>query len=81
MKMIRCNFTKACQSFGTFTESLHKDMAILPSKFQEIEELYARLDHWYMSEALSLLVYLREPHSKGYSSISILYFSLGLVPV
>ena len=46
-----------------------------------IEELYARLYHWYMFEALSLLVYLRDTHSKGYSSLSILYFSLGFVPV
>ena len=46
-----------------------------------IEELYARLYHWYMFEALSLLVYQRYPPSKGYSSISILYISLGLVPV
>ena len=46
-----------------------------------MEELYTRLYHWYMFEALSLLVYLRDPHSKGYRSISILYFSLGLVPV
>ena len=34
-----------------------------------------------MCEALSLLVYQRDPHSKGYTSISILFFSLGLVPI
>ena len=34
-----------------------------------------------MFEALSLLVYKSDPHSKGYNSISILYCSLGLVPV
>ena len=32
-------------------------------------------------EALSLLVYLSVPHSKGYNSIGVLYFSLDLVPV
>ena len=46
-----------------------------------IEELYPRLYHLYMFEALSLLVYQRHPPSKGYSSISILYISLGIVPV
>ena len=46
-----------------------------------IEDLYARLYHWYMSEALNLLVYVRDPHLKGDSSINILYISLGLVPV
>ena len=31
-----------------------------------------------MFEALRLPVYLSDPHSKGYNSINILYFSLGL---
>ena len=44
---------------------------------QSIEELYALLYHWYTFEALILLVYKRDPKSKGYNSISILYFSLG----
>ena len=46
-----------------------------------IEELYTRLYHWYMFEALSLLVYKRDPNSKGHNSIRILYFSFNLVPV
>ena len=85
MKTIRCNLTRACRIFTSFTESLFKNMGILPEKFQEISPVYrriiARLYHKFMFEALSLLVYQRDPHSKGYSSISILYFSLGLVPV
>ena len=85
MKTIRCHFTKACRIFAIFTESLDKNMGILPKKIKEIsleiEELYARLYHWYMFEALSLLVYLRDPHSRGYSSLNKLYFSLGFAPV
>ena len=50
VKTIRCNFTKACQIFATFTESLYKNMGILPEKVQEIplfiEELYAHLYPW-----------------------------------
>ena len=34
--MIRCNLTKAYRIFAFFTESLCKNMGILPSKFQEI---------------------------------------------
>ena len=86
MKTIRCNLTKACQIFAFFTESLCKNMGIYSlqnfKKFHLFfEELYARLYHWYMFEAMSVLVYTRDPYSKGYNSISILYFSLGLVPV
>ena len=84
MKTICCNFTKACRIFATFTESLYKNMGYFLKNFKKfhlfIEELYARLYHWYIFETLSLLVYKRDPHSKGYSSINILYFSLGLVP-
>ena len=62
VKTIRCNLTKACQIFATLTESLYKNMGILPKKKSKkiylfIEELYALLYHWYMYEALSLLVY------------------------
>ena len=38
------------------------------------EELYACLYDWYMFEALSFLIYTRDPHSEGYNSISILFF-------
>ena len=69
MKTILCNLTKACRIFTTFTELLYKNMGILLF----IKELYARLYHWFMFEALSLLVYQRHPPSKGYSSISLLY--------
>ena len=85
MKTIRCNLTKACQIFATFTESLYKNMGILPKKFREISPVYRRIIRSSISlvyvQALSLIVYRRDPNSKGYSSISILYFSLGLVPV
>ena len=61
MKTIRCNFTKACQNFAIFTESFYKNMGIslkILKKFHPfIEEIYARLYHWCMFEALSLLVY------------------------
>ena len=49
MKTIHCNLTKACQIFATFTESLYKNMGILPKKIKTfhlfIEELFARLCH------------------------------------
>ena len=81
MKPIRYNLTKACRIFVFFTESLYKNMGILPLNFKKfrlfIEELYTRLYHRYMFEAVS---YYRDPHSTGYSSISILYFSFVLVP-
>ena len=40
MKRIRFNLTKACLIFATFTESLYKNMGILPSEFQEISPFY-----------------------------------------
>ena len=43
MKTIRCNLTKACQIFATFTESLFKNMGILPLKLQEILPVYRRI--------------------------------------
>ena len=43
MKTIRCNLTKACQIFATLTESLYKNMGILPKKFQEISPVYRRI--------------------------------------
>ena len=30
VKTIRCNLTEACRTFATFTESLCKNMGILP---------------------------------------------------
>ena len=30
VKTIRCNLTKACQIFATFTNTLYKNMGILP---------------------------------------------------
>ena len=83
VKTIRCNLTKAFRIFATFTESLCKNMGILPEKFQEISPVPRKTIRsslsLYMFEALSLLVYTRDPHSKGHNSISILNFSLGLV--
>ena len=43
MKTIRCNLTKACRIFVTFTESLYKIMGILPEKFQEFLSVYRRI--------------------------------------
>ena len=43
MKTIRCNLTKACQTFATFTDSLYKNMGILPLKFKEVSSLYPRI--------------------------------------
>ena len=43
MNTIRCNFTKACQTFATFTESLYKNMGIVPKTFQEISTVYRRI--------------------------------------
>ena len=54
MKTIRCNLTKACQIFATFTESLYKNMGILSLKFQEISPVYRRI----ISSSISL-VYVR----------------------
>ena len=57
MKPIRYNLTKACRIFALFTESLYKNMGILPLNFKKfhlfIEELYTRLYHQYMFEAVS----------------------------
>ena len=54
MKAYRCNLTKACRIFATFTESLYKNMGILPEKFQEISSVYRRIIHSSIS-----LVYVR----------------------
>ena len=43
MKTIRCNLTKACPIFATFTELLYKNMGILLKKFQEISLVYRRI--------------------------------------
>ena len=42
MKTVRCNLTKACRIFATFTESLYKNMEILPKNVQEISPVYRR---------------------------------------
>ena len=64
MKTIRCNLTKACRIFATFTELLYKNMRIWRYFFKKfkkfhlfIDELYARLFQWYIFEAEGLLVY------------------------
>ena len=54
MKTIRCNLTKECRISPTFTESLCKNMEILPLKFQEISPVYRRI----IRSSLSL-VYVR----------------------
>ena len=54
MKTIRCKLTKECRIFATFTESLYKNMGILPEKFQEISIVYRRIIRSSIS-----LVYVR----------------------
>ena len=54
MKTIRCNLTKTCRIFATFTGSLYKKMGILPLKFQEISPVYGRIIRSSIS-----LVYVR----------------------
>ena len=54
MKTIRCNLTKACRIFATFTESLYKNMGMLPKKIQEISPVYRRIIRSSIS-----LVYVR----------------------
>ena len=43
MKRIRFNLTKACLIFATVTESLYKNMGVLPSKFQGISPVHRRI--------------------------------------
>ena len=43
MKTIRCNLTKECRNFATFTESLNKNMGILPYFFQKNSSVYRRI--------------------------------------
>ena len=61
MKMIRRNLTKTCRIFATFTELFYKKHGDTSLKNKEIspviKELYARLYHCYIVEALSLLEY------------------------
>ena len=54
MKTIRCNLIKACRIFATLTESLYKNMGILPYKIQEISLVYRRIIRSTIS-----LVYVR----------------------
>ena len=54
MKTIRCNLTKTCQIFATFTESLYMNIGILPLKIQEISPVYRRIIRSSIS-----LVYVR----------------------
>ena len=61
MKTICCNLTKASRIFATFKNHYIRILGYFLKSFKKfhlfIEELYARLYHWYMFEALSLLVY------------------------
>ena len=77
MKTMRCNLIKTCQIFATFTESIYKYMGILSlksRKFTDLSKYYTLVYIIGIFEALRLLVYKSDPHSKGYNSISILYF-------
>ena len=61
MKTIRCNLTKSCRIFTTFTESLNKYMGILPlkkfKKFHRLSKNYTLVNITGMFEALNLLVF------------------------
>ena len=61
MKTIRCNLTKACRIFATFTEFYIKIWSYFLKNFKKfylfIDDLYARLYQWYIFEAEGLLVY------------------------
>ena len=74
MKTIRCNLTKEFRIFANTSLKISRNFACSSKN-------YALFSITGMFEALSLLVYTHDPHSKGYNSISILYFSLGVVPV
>ena len=43
MKTISRNLSKACRILATFTESLYKNMGILPYKFLEISPVNRRI--------------------------------------
>ena len=61
MKKIRCNLTKTCRIFATFTESLFKhygDTSLKISRnFTDLSKNYTLVFITGMLEALSLLVY------------------------
>ena len=52
MKTIRCKLTKTCRIFANFTESFYSLWVYFLKFFKKfhrfIEELYARLYHWYV---------------------------------
>ena len=41
--MIRCNLTKTCQIFVTFTGSFYRNMRIIYAKYQEYSPVYRRI--------------------------------------
>ena len=45
MKTIRYDLNKHVRFFAFFTESLYKNMGILPQKIQEISPVYRRIIH------------------------------------
>ena len=60
MKRIRCNVTKTCRIFATFTESLYLYGDIsekISKKFTNLSKKYTLVYITGMFEALSLLVY------------------------
>ena len=85
MKAIRCNLTRNMSDFRNFHRIIIKvygDTSLkITRNFTDLSKNYTLVYFTAMFEALSLLVYKSDPHSKGYNSISILYLSLWLVPV
>ena len=61
MKTTRCNLTKSLSDFHNFHRIIIRILGYFLKNFKKfhmfIEELYARLYHWYMFTALGLLVY------------------------
>ena len=78
MKKIRCNLTKKHVGFSQLSQNHYISILgyflLIFKKFNRfIEEFYV-VYVTRIFEALSLLVYISDPYSKGFNSISILNF-------
>ena len=81
IKTVRGPLTKTGRIFATFTESFYKNMWILPVRNQEISHVFKRIIRSSISILYDRSIEFVSPHSKGYNSLSKLYFTLCLVPV
>ena len=79
------SLTKRCQIFVTFTGSFYRNMRTINLKNQEFSPVNRRIIHssilLHTFAALSFIMDKSDLNSKGFNSISILYFSLCLVLV